>query len=202
MKLLMALKYQKTKGHQMRHFLVTTLLSLTASFAIAKDVIPNSGLKHGASYVRVTKPFEDKVSFESCIFGYEKSTCEFLGNNKYYSVKALTKQKTTESWQVAGSVALDIGLILATVGTAGYVGAATGALIYGTGTAGTTGLIIGTSAGVVGNAALITLVDAMNPYEQYKQSQTIHADVVNDNKVPVTNIEDFIERLDLVLSKM
>lgn len=171
-----------------------------------KDVIPNKFV-HGSTYVRVTKLQNGRIKFEKCVKGYEQSTCQQIGKKASYSRKELEKQRSIENWQITGAVAADVGVVLATIFTGGIAGSTIGASVVGTGggavaAGGSAGLMIGGATGAAAGVATNTMVDALNPIEQTKQAKTLNSEVLDDKSVAVKNVDDFINRLELVLNKI
>jgi hypothetical protein len=186
----------------MKSLLTSVLLALISFQALAKDVTPQNGLTHGSPYVRVTKLANNRISFEECVAGYEKTTCVHLGNKKFYSMSQLQSQKSTEDCQILGAAAADLGLAVGAIFGGMWVAGTVAYAAIGTTAAGSTGMIIGgvSGAAIATTAGVVT--DALNPHEQYKQAQTLDALVILDDAVKVDDIEVFIERLDTVLSKI
>ncbi len=178
-----------------------SLLISTVSHAGTNDVIPKNGLAKGERYVRVTSVGNDSVKFEKCISGYEKTSCSLLGGKASYTLKELRKQKYIESAQVAGAVFADIEISGAAVVAGFYALSAIPAIANMSGI----GLLFAsTIVGAPGaiTSVVIASVDALNPVEQTNQALTVTDDVITDQTVHSENIDRFIERLDLVLSKL
>lgn len=175
--------------------ILAIVMCLTSSLSFARDVKPNK-MSHGSLYVRVTKINKTHVKFEKCNFGYEVSSCQTLGRKKSYAIKELESQRTIENLQIAGAVAADIGVVLAgfIIGVHGlpllqaFIPVEAGA--------------VGALAGSVAGGVVATAVDAINPIEQTRQAKVLNSNVINDEAVSVEKIEQFIERLDLLLSKI
>lgn len=182
------------------------------AFASPSDVLPKK-FTHGSTYVRVMKVGKDKVSFEKCIKGYEKQNgCEFLGRKKAYTLKELVKQRQIENRQAAGTIAADIVIIAGTAITGGALagGIFGGFASWGTGIffvdmagkvvaagAVTGGAVVG---GTVGAAA--TAFDPLNPVVQVNQARTLNTEVLNDQTVVKSNINEYIRNLETVLEKI
>ena len=164
--------------------------------ALAKDIIPESGTALGSRYVKVTLSEGERISFEDCISGYEETRCKFLGRKKDYSLDEVNDQKMIERLQVAGSIVTDATLGVIAYFSGGFAGMA---LVVANPS---TACMVGSLAGVGGAGILAQKIDVLNPAEQYRQAETISSDVVADHLVKVKDINAFIKRLDLVLSKL
>ncbi len=175
------------------------------SYAKGNDVFPIER-KRGDLYVRVTKTLENRVKFEKCNLGYEATTCAPIGNKRSYSFDDLTDQRYIEQAQVAGSVIGDALVVLGAVYLTGAAAAAGSAIefVEGAGTINAS-LLTGTTGGLVsGGIATASLanLDSLNPAEQYRQSEVLSENVILDKPVTVEDMNGFISRLELVLSKL
>jgi len=192
---------------------ILALISITAS-ASTQDVRPETFVT-GSRYVRVSVLPDHFVRFEDCIKGSEATSCKQIGPKNAYSHDELTSQKTWEQVKTVGAGAGDAIAMALLVGTGagvgfagGYIGGAlicqTGVISYAAadGFMFTLGLI-GVGAGGYGmerlGSALAHSVDAINPYEQYKRTETLSDTVINDQPVQEQDIGLFIERLSIVL---
>jgi hypothetical protein len=186
--------------------IMTLLMSglfVFSSFAGTYDVTPK-GMKKGDLYVRVTKLKNKKISFEKCIKGFEESTCETLGRKTSYSVKELQDQRAQENSEVGYTLIADAAILL-TGGSAICLG---GIYLLSIAAAQTATAAVLTTAGVTTSLAgagyLVSMVDALNPSVQAAQVQSINENVIHDVDVIIEKeeINDFINRIDLVLSKI
>lgn len=177
-----------------------------ASSLSPADVVPGKFV-HGETYVRVTKLPNDRIKFEKCVKGYGQSTCEQLGKKASYSKKELEKQRSIENWQITGAAVADVGVVLVAIFGGAAVGSVGGAAMAGTANGavaagGSAGLLLGGAAGAVGGVVANTVVDALNPIEQTRQAKTLNSEVLNDETVVVKDVDNFVERLELVLNKI
>lgn len=179
----------------------SSLLFTSSLFAGITDVIPKN-MKRGDRYVRVTELKKDVILFESCIKGFENQNgCSVIGRNAGYSLDELTTQRNVENAEILGStLSAAIGVIL-TAGTGawvgGSIGASSGYIISGIGTT-----LVGGVVGATAGSVLVATVDALNPIEQTLQAQTLNSEVLYDRDVEVSDINDYISRLELVLNKI
>jgi hypothetical protein len=183
-------------------------------FASTLDVKPIRGLRAGDAYVRVTKLENNRIKFEKCVSGLESKSCENLGRKSSYTIKELQSQRSEEQREVAYAVGADVGLVIAAAVGGVYAGAALGGTIISMAPAalgvnltflvGTGSMATGIASLETGTAVLIAKADVLNPLEQSRQAKTLNEDVINDNDVQIAkaDMNDFIERLDLVLSKI
>lgn len=166
-----------------------------ANAAQAKDVNPPT-LKRGARYVQVTQKYQ-MVRFEDCLYEIEGS-CRLIGG-KEFKVSDLKSQRSVEHMQIILSAVGDVGVVISSFY---LIGVSAGLL---TSVAGASDILAGTAVGagtIGGTAATVALVDALNPYEQYQQRETLADAVIADQNVIAEDMETFIERLTLVLSKI
>ena len=180
--------------------LTFALVTLTSTSLLANDDVLPEKLSMGYPYVRITQETDHKIKFEKCVYGYDSTPCTQLGRKNSYSLNELRSQRTVENFQIAGSLLADAGIVLGLFVGGFFAGPAISGTI-GSASA-LTPAIVGATTGTVGSGITIASVDAVNPYEQTKQAQTLNDDVITDKQVLVNNIEDFIDRLDLVLSKI
>lgn len=185
---------------------MTTVLSFH-SFASLLDVKPKRGLKAGDAYVRVTKLKNQKVKIEKCVSGLEAKTCATLGRKSSYSVKELRSQRAQENREIVYSVVADVALIAG----AAYAGFYGGIVVINALPASTSATIthFAVIPSVIGGletgaAVLIANANVLNPVEQTRQAKTLDENVISDEDTLIDNADmsDFIERLDLVLSKI
>ncbi len=185
---------------------IAFLLSFS-TLASTLDVKPKRGLKLGDPYVRVTKLKNEKVKIEKCLSGLESKTCEKLGRRSSYSIKQLRSQRAEENREIVYSAVADVGLVAG----AAYAGFYGGIIVINAFQAVASNAtyfffvmpsMIGTLE--TGAALLIANVNILNPLEQARQAKTLNEKVINDEDVEIDNNEmnDFIQRLDLVLSKI
>ncbi len=155
-----------------------------------------------AYFVKVSEnSTKTMVKFELCSL-INQNSCNAIGNKNFYSKKKLQNLRNSEKWDVLTSTAADIAIILGTAFTGGalayttLVASATdGAIIYGT--------MGGTIAGGTVGGMVPAIADALNPYEQYKQLETLDSEVLNDKKVVLNySVEDFAKRLGAVLDNI
>lgn len=172
--------------------LLLTLLLSWEIYASNLDVKPKK-IKLGDSYVRITKVNNEMVKFEDCIYGQEENSCRSLGNKEHYSIKELTSQRNVELLQAIAVVVVESAfLTVSGMWTYLYFGLGGDALI---------GLVMAVGGPVVG-FGLPTIIDGINPIVQTKQILSLRNKIINDENVEVSNMEKFIDRLDLVLSKI
>jgi hypothetical protein len=171
---------------------LTSFLTLN-SFASAFDVTPAGGLKKGDTYVKVSRLKEERIQFQKCISGLEQSTCESIGNKDSYSIKELLEQRDIENSETLYAFGADVAI--------GVV-----AVVAWVGTFGASGVVVAGSAAIIGGGAAYSMshFDAINPLEQSAQWRTLNEKVISDYSVvvPKNEMNVFIERLDLVLSKI
>lgn len=191
--------------------LITLTQFLGSAFAGVNDVIPKKFI-HGSTYVRVTKVNKDKVRFEKCIKGYEANGCDNLGPKKSYTLSSLIKQRQKENLEAAGTITADIAII---AGLALSGGAIAGGLFAGASQMGTgiffidiagkavyagavgTGVAVG---GTIGGAAMA--FDPLNPIVQVNQARSLNTEILNDETVVRSNIDQYIGYLETALSKI
>lgn len=179
---------------------ISALLLSSSIFAGVTDVVPKN-MKRGDRYVRVTELKKDVVLFESCIKGFENGGCSVIGRSAGYSIDELTSQRNLENAEILGSsLSAAIGIIL-TAGTGawigGSIGASSGYIISGIGTT-----LVGGAVGTAAGGVLVATVDALNPIEQTQQARVLNSEVIYDRDVEVSDINEYISRLELVLSKI
>ena len=186
---------------------VSALISFNA-FAEPLDVKPHKNLRPGDAYVRVTKLANSKIKFEKCISGLEEKTCENLGKKKSYSLEELRSQRAEEKREIAYSAAGDLGLVVvAALGGVAVMGSVA-TLVESIGVASELQGIASMSVSLAGPQVLagtaMINIDALNPIEQNRQAKTLNEEIITDKDVVIDNTEmnGFIERLDLVLSKI
>lgn len=197
----------------MKSLLTIALLTqfLSSAFAGVSDVVPKKFV-HGSTYVRVTKVGNDKVRFEKCIKGYEKNGCDYLGPKTSYTLKSLIKQRQKENLEAAGTITADIAIV---AGLALSGGALAGGLFAGASQMGTGIFFIDMAgkavyAGAVGGGALVggtiggaaMAFDALNPIVQVNQARSLNTEILNDETVVRSNIDQYIGYLETVLSKI
>lgn len=173
--------------------LFLTLLSIcifSISSVFARDIYPTEQ-KQGSAYVKITKISDSHLKFERCLVG-EYQKCQILGNKNAYSYEELSSQKTQELWQVAGSVVADVGVVIASAGVGAMI-ASSAVQFWG---------IVGLFAGAATGVGSVFFIDSINPVEQFQQARALRADVINDVDINTSDIDIFIKRLDLVLSKI
>ncbi len=188
--------------------ILSVLVSMN-SFAGVLDVKPKQALRKGDHYVRITELPKHRVRFENCRSGLEDQGCDNLGNKTSYTIKELRAQRLEENLQVGLSVVGDVAAILAIVYGGEIAAAAIGEGFWGYALAYTA------SGTAVGGSALMVSVayhqlnthnplQALNPIEQYDQAQTLKENIIRDEDVRIerSDMNDFISRLDLVLSKI
>jgi hypothetical protein len=194
----------------MKKMIAATLSGFLAlsSFAGTLDVKPKSKLAKGDAYVKITNLENKRVKFEKCISGLEDTGCLNLGKKTSYSLDEIRAQRTQENLEIAYASLADIGVITAASFGGAYVGSLLG-MIGNTGiVSGTLGAMGGATIGVVvlDTAAVISIanLNALNPIEQARQAKALNENIITDKDVTIdsTDMNDFIERLDLVLSKI
>ena len=153
----------------------------------------------GARYVRVTRVDKNHTSFKDCIKGEEAKTCKQIGPKKFYSISELTSQRTTEFAQMWMAGVADVG-----IGTAAFfTGAWIGLSLESAGVElAADGVMAAAQTGNVVTLVAAYNIDAINPHEQYKQADSINDEVITDKVVGVSDIDLYIDRLNLVLSKL
>lgn len=180
------------------NFLIIFLILFNMAYSKPTNVYGS-----GDKFVDVTiDESRGEVYFKLCL-KKDKSVCERIGNQNYYRISRITNRRNTEKWQVAGALVADVGIILVGIG-GGFVGGilayATGALTTATYT---TAGVIGSGVATTGGVLAINMVDALNPYEQYKQLETITDEVINDVDVfTETDSVTFAKRLAAVLDSL
>ncbi len=137
---------------------------------------------------------EDFVKFNYCQAGVK---CRHLGPKEVYNRRDLEDKRFDERLEIAYSTAADVG-----VGAAAIWASLSAAVAYGASVAFT--IPAGASAGVITPIISGSMIDRLNPLEQYRQASTLSNDVL-DNEEVILDTEDelfdFISRLELVLSK-
>ncbi len=188
----------------MKKILIATLLMFSLSSAFAA---PDNVYGKGDQYIKVSLN-EDRtgVKFELYSKKNNKKIRTLGEENKFYKISALKELARSEKNDVVLSSLAAVGLVLATSGV-GYVltyevmavTAASGAIIHPT----TTSLVIGTGASAGIGAKLASITNSLNPYEQYKQLETLSDDVINGKDFHTkTKISKFAKRLELLLDKI
>jgi|GEM_PF-2997192 len=187
--------------------------TLCVSGAYALDV--NANAQH---YVKVSLSGvapNQSVMFEECFKQNAKPCVRTLGPKKWYTMKELNSQRATETWQAYGATAFDVAATIVTGGAGAVAGAAAGGTLtaIGAGPGLVTGILSGFAGffgGAVGGAIVgtggavtaIAYINAINPFEQFAQANTLSSDVVNGRPVETGNLDKFIQRLELVLGKL
>lgn len=186
--------------------IVLLSLCLFSQSLYANDVLPLQ-LKKNSTYVRVIKfntPKGIAVSFEDCLYGSEDQSCRPIGSKRSYLLTELQSRFETENLEMIAAIAGDVLILGASAvggvfalggGVAGLVGAS------GTAVSGTTSLIAGYST-IIGAGYILAAVDAVNPFQQAKEAETLSPEVLQDKKVPVKDIHEFISNLRNVLEKI
>ncbi|MBC7396853.1 MAG: hypothetical protein H7333_05365 [Bdellovibrionales bacterium] len=154
-----------------------------------------------ANFIEVTESASKlEVGFRLCSLKGEFA-CKQLGKSASYSKEKLISLKGSEQWDVLISIGADAMILAATGGGGGmlaYSGtaaASSAATLYGT----MAGAVVGAQAGT----AAIMLIDTINPYEQYMQTQTLDKKVMNDERVDVQYpVKEFAKRLTTVLGNL
>lgn len=197
----------------MKRLMTLALIATTisSSFAGLNDVVPKK-FAHGSTYVRVTKLPGDKVKFEKCVKGYEASSCHNIGRKKSYTVKELVKQRKQESWEAAGTITADVAII---AGLAISGGALAGSLFAGAAEMGSGIFFVDMAgkavyAGAVGTGAMVggtvgaaaTAFDPLNPIVQVNQARSLNTEILCDELVVKSNINEYIRNLETVLEKI
>lgn len=175
-------------------FVLSVLVSVNAQ---AMDVFGTDN-----KFIQVTEnQNKTLVKFELCSLINQE--CKLIGKG-FYAKKDLIELQASEEWDWLKVLALDAGIIVgsafsggtlfyATIGTASSAGVGTTLL----------GTFLASAAGGTAGAILPAVVDALNPYEQYKQVETLDADVLNDKKVIVDfDVATFAKRLAAVLDNL
>ena len=184
--------------------LFTALLSVSlAAQSFAYDVEPFR-VTSGDRYVRVSRDLQKQtVTFEDCIFGEENSSCRGIGSNRKgtYLIKDIKSKRTLEYAQVAFAGVADVAVVFACVAGGTAIAGLSGFSLYGGGSAGIP-LWVGVTSGTAAGAAVDYAVAPLNPYEQYKQAETLNDDVLADRTYIAKDIDTFIERLTVVLNKL
>lgn len=197
----------------MKSFLTIVLLThfLNSALAGVSDVVPKK-FTHGSTYVRVTKVGKDKVRFEKCIKGYEKNGCDYLGPKTAYTLSSLIKQRQKENLEAAGTITADIAIVAGMALSGGalvggiFAGASqlgsgiffidmAGKAIYAGAVSG--GVVVG---GTLGGAAMA--FDPLNPIVQVNQARSLNTEILNDETVVRSNIDQYIGHLETVLNKI
>ncbi len=178
--------------------LIATILFSSVGFSAPENVYGT-----GDTFIDVIlSESRDEVSFKECSVP-DPTVCKRIGNQDSYVISELVSQRNIEKWQVAGSVVADVALIL----TAG-VGGLTASLFainttVATGSSAAAAIYTGVGLGVGAASIAVTVVDALNPYEQYKQVETIQDKVLKDEKVFIKGkVSTFAKRLASVLEKI
>lgn len=183
---------------------ILTAIAVVTSFSASarpSDVVPKK-IKVGSSYVRVTKLTKSKVRFEHCQYGLEDKTCTPIGSKDAYTTQEIEAQRLYEIADIAIALAADAAIIFTAFSTAGFlVSAAASHGVLGSMT-GVGAMTLGTTASGLVSGIAITAIDKINPVEQAKQVAVICPKVINDVNYPVENIENFIDRLDNILSEI
>ncbi len=177
-------------------------------YSTPNDVVPLK-IKKGDTFLKVTKTDEDSVRFEKCLWGIP-SACSQVGSQHDYLISDLDYLRLKEKNQVIGSV----GGAAVVIGALIFVGVEYALLSVEFPTTfipSGTNIAFGIAKGTYLSAAMTTAYaglriskwfDPLNPFEQQRQADSIHRDVLTDKEVKVDNIDAFIERLELVLAKI
>lgn len=181
----------------MKALLLILIFTLNA-IAAPENVYPKN--RFDSRYIEVELVGDTHIRFSYC---KKKNDCRLLGDKGIYAVKDLRSRRTKENLDVLWSALADIGIVVglayggafvgAIVGTSAGAGSASGTLL---------GAILGTGTGTATGATAIALVDKINPYEQYKQAETLEKNILADNDVVIDDIEKFVKRLEFVLNKI
>lgn len=199
---------------------ITTLLMGPGNFAHAElnDVHAKGYIeKH---YIEVTKAADGaRVGFALCERGTDstKRACFQLGRKAFYSTKALEKQHKEElrdvKWAWAADVAVIVGavaapaLIMSGVAASAETLGMTAVFEFANGWVGLVPAVgMGTFIGLPAAGVTEYMLDALNPFEQGRQAETIDSDVVTDKNVVLKGGEiellKFAKRLETVLGNM
>lgn len=178
--------------------LITIILGGKSTFASVDDVVGNDNF-----YVKITES-EDQtaVSFALCD---KKSPqiCQQIGKKKFYYKEEILAQRNYEKWHILYAVIADVGVIAASAVGGGYVVGNIAFLITGSAPAGAAYALLGILGGGVTGVILDFTINTLNPYDQYKQLQTIESDVLNDKDVKIkTSTKTFARRLETVLNNL
>jgi len=178
--------------------LIATILFSSIGFSAPENVYGS-----GDTFIDVIlSESRDEVSFKECSV-VDPTDCKRIGNQDSYIISELVSQRNIEKWQVAGSAVADVALIL----TAG-IGGLTASLFainttVVTGSSGAMAVYTGVGLGVGAASVAVTVVDALNPYEQYKQVETVSDKVLKDENVFIKGkASTFAQRLATVLEKI
>jgi hypothetical protein len=190
------------------NYLSAILLSTlsTAAFAGDLDVTP-ANMKTGTRYVRVTDKVvsatETDVYFEDCLKN-EDQKCRQIGKKPFYTLAELRSQASSQNEDVAGAVVGDV-VVGAVTALFSYctMGFGPAALIQFAGGSSVVAVWTGAAVGSLAITATAgALIKKINPWEQYKEGDAINNDVITDKPVQNDDIDQFIERLTIVLNKI
>jgi hypothetical protein len=190
--------------------ILSTMIALTlttSAFASTNDVFPQI-IHKGDHYVRVTRLTGNpvRVRLEDCQWKLEDQTCEAIGPMESYKESALRKARFWQRANIAASGLGDAAVLIASFYGGVFVGGwAAGSLGLTSGMTGMSAageqLMFGTGiATAIGSTGYLAATkNALNPYRQYKIADTINDDVINDRNVEVSNMQEYMEYLNIIL---
>ncbi len=156
----------------------------------------------GDKFIKVTR-YDDiqKIRFELCL-KYNTEVCNQIGSKVLYDISKIEALRTGQNWEVAAAAGLDIVAVVFTWYAGAIIGVASVGNIYLANSipaslaGGVTGLVLG------GGTAIYS-INSLNPWEQYKQLETISPAVLADSNVfTSTNSDTFAQRLAVVLDSL
>lgn len=158
-----------------------------------------------AQYIRVEEnESRNFVKFSLCEhLPNHTSRCKSIGKpDVYYPKITLKLLRGSEKFDVVTSVVADAAILAGGI----YLGAGAGAAIGYSVAASSMPLFYfeaGALAGIAASGAMAAAVDALNPYEQLKQLETITDEVLMDQTVIVDmELQGFAKRLSVVLGNL
>ncbi len=183
--------------------LLTTLLSILMSTTAFSAISMNNSSSYVDIIIKSVANNQNFVKFNYC---QADTPCEFLGPQEYYSLNDLKRQRVYEYTQIFYAVLTNVlvvsGAMVAYMSLPWHLfpafmtaldttpGAAVGLI-----------LALGSVTGVT--VGLNSIVDSINPIEQYKQVKAFSDAIGNEDYIlEKDDFKDFVFRLKLVLNKI
>ncbi len=189
-------------GINMKKLATLSLTLLMTNTLLAK---PMDVFGKGDRFIKITRDSEKKqVGFQLCL-KTNTAICQKIGKKNFYAIDDLIALRNSEKWDVVKAAGSDVAVIIvgAFAGFALGFSAAGGAGVAATSTAGLYTIPGGILLGIAGGITLSAAIDAINPYEQYKQLETLEDEVLNDTDIfTETDSTKFANRLEAVLDNL
>jgi hypothetical protein len=173
--------------------LILALSILLLSITSQANIVNKTG--HSSLNINTTTVNgEDYLQFEYCQAGTE---CRNLGPKDQYKRRDLIDQRFEERMEVGYSLVADVGL-----GIAGLWAGLSAGIAYGIGVSAT--FIAGGTTAVAIPTVSSTMIDSLNPAEQYREASTLSDTVLNNDQISLDSEDDltsFVKRLERVLNQ-